>query len=78
MNLTVEDLKTIRIGLNKVPFSSRNNILETVSKVDAMLAEHNLKFEMEAKPKRKYQRGTTYEYVFNPINKPSWQYITTI
>jgi pantothenate synthetase len=69
MNLTVEELKTIRMGLNKVAFSSRNNVLETVSKVDAMLAEHNLKFEMEAKPKRKWQRDTTYEYVFNPINK---------
>ncbi len=69
MNLTVEELKTIRMGLNKVSFSSRNNVLETVSKVDAMLAEHNLKFDMVAKPKRKYQRGTIYEYVFNPINK---------
>ena len=69
MSLTIEELKTIRMGLNKVPFSSRNNILETVSKVDAMLAEHNLMFEMKAKPKRKYQRSTEYEYVFNPINK---------
>jgi hypothetical protein len=69
MNLTVEELKTIRMGLNKVAFSSRNNILETVRSVDAMLAEHNLKFEMIAKPKRKWQRDTTYDYVFNPINK---------
>jgi hypothetical protein len=37
--------------------------------VDAELAKHNLKFEMEAKPKRKWQRDTSYEYVFNPINK---------
>jgi predicted DNA-binding protein YlxM (UPF0122 family) len=69
MSLTVEDLKTIRIGLNKVAFSSRNNVLETVKNVDAMLAEYNLKFEMVAKPKRKWQRDTSYEYVFNPINK---------
>jgi len=69
MNLTVEELKTIRMGLNKVAFSSRNNILETVRSVDAMLAEHNLKLEMIAKPKRKWQRDTTYDYVFNPINK---------
>jgi predicted DNA-binding protein YlxM (UPF0122 family) len=69
MSLTVEDLKTIRIGLNKVAFSSRNNVLETVKNVDAMLAEHNLKFEMVAKPKRKWQRDTIYDYVFNPINK---------
>jgi hypothetical protein len=69
MSLTVEDLKTIRIGLNKVAFSSRNNVLETVKNVDAMLAEHNLKFEMVAKPKRKWQRDTSYDYIFNPINK---------
>jgi hypothetical protein len=24
---------------------------------------------MVAKPRRKYQRGTSHEYVFNPINK---------
>jgi len=69
MNLTIEDLKTIRIGLNKVAFSDRNNVLETMNNVDALLAEHNLKFEMEAKPKRKWQRDTVYNYVFNPINK---------
>ena len=67
MNLTVEQLKTIRMGLNKVPFSNRNNVLETINVVDGLLAEHGLKFEMEAQPKRKYERGTRYEYVFNPI-----------
>ena len=69
MNLSIEDLKTIRIGLNKVAFSDRNNVLETVKNVDALLAEHNLQFEMVAKPKRKWQRSTSYEYVFNPIKK---------
>lgn len=69
MNLSIEDLKTIRIGLNKVAFSDRNNVLETVKNVDALLAEHNLQFEMVAKPKRKWQRDTIYEYVFNPIKK---------
>jgi hypothetical protein len=67
MNLTIEDLKLIRMGLNKVHVSQQ--LLDTIKNVDAALAEHNLKFEMEAKPKRKYQRETTYEYVFNPINK---------
>jgi hypothetical protein len=67
MNLTIEDLKLIRIGLNKV--RATQQLLDTVKNVDALLAEHNLKFEMEAKPKRKWQRDTTYEYVFNPINK---------
>jgi hypothetical protein len=67
MNLTIEDLKLIRIGLNKVRVSQQ--LLDTMKNVDALLAEHNLKFEMEAKPKRKWQRDTSYEYVFNPINK---------
>jgi len=67
MNLTVEDLKLIRMGLNKVPVSQQ--LWDTIKNVDAMLAEHNLKFEMVSKPRRKYQRGTSHEYVFNPINK---------
>ena len=67
--LDIENLKTIRLGLNKVPFSTRNNILATVKKIDAILAEHNLKFEMVARPKAKYQRSNIYDYVFNPINK---------
>jgi hypothetical protein len=50
MNLTIEDLKLIRIGLNKVPVSPQ--MWDTVNNVDAILAEHNLKFEMVAKPKR--------------------------
>ena len=66
MNLTIEDLKLIRMGLNKVPVSPQ--MWDTVKNVDAILAEHNLKFEMEAKPKRKWQRDTAYNYVFNPIN----------
>jgi hypothetical protein len=67
MNLTIEDLKTIRCVLNKVAIST--STLQTIKNVDAELAEHNLKFEMVAKPKRKYQRDNKYEYVFNPINK---------
>jgi hypothetical protein len=67
MNLTIEDLKLIRMGLNKVPVS--HQLWDTIKSVDAMLAEHNLKYEMVSKPRRKYQRGTSHEYVFNPINK---------
>ena len=33
MNLSIEELKTIRLGLNKVAFSDRNNVLDTV-KID--------------------------------------------
>lgn len=67
MNLSIEELKTIRLGLNKVFFSDRNNILDTVKIVDAMLAEHNLKGEYESLPKRKYARRTESKFVFNPI-----------
>ena len=65
--LTVEDLKVIRCALNKYPYARVTS--QAIMGVDAELAKHNLKFEMEAKPKRKYQRSTEYEYVFNPIKK---------
>ena len=65
MNLTVEDLKLIRLGLNQVPVSQQ--MWDTIKNVDAMLAEHNFKGEFESLPKRKYARNTTSKYVFNPI-----------
>ena len=65
MNLTVEDLKLIRAGLGKVGVSQQ--LWETIKNVDAMLAEHNLKAEYEAQPKRKYSRSTQSKLVFNPI-----------
>ena len=65
MNLTVEDLKLIRLGLNQVPVSQQ--MWDTIKNVDAMLAEHNLKGEFESLPRRKYARNTTSKYVFNPI-----------
>ena len=67
MNLTIEDLKLIRIGLNKVNVSQQ--LWATIKNVDAMLAEYNLLYERVELPKRKYQRGSNSEYVFNPINK---------
>ena len=67
MNLSIEELKTIRLGLNKVFFGDRNNILDTMKVVDAMLAEHNLKGEYESLPRRKYARRTESKFVFNPI-----------
>ena len=67
MNLSIEELKTIRLGLNKVFFSDRNNILDTMKVVDAMLAEHNLKGEYESLPRRKYARSTESKFVFNLI-----------
>ena len=67
--LSIEDLKLIRIGLNKVPFTGNPGILDTIKRVDAILATHNLKFEMVARPKVKYQRSNIYDYVFKAINK---------
>ena len=67
MNLTIEDLKLIRAGLNKVAVSQQ--LWATIKNVDAMLAEHNLVYERVELPKRKYQRGSNGTYVFNPINK---------
>ena len=65
MNLTVEDLKLIRLGLNHVPVSQQ--MWDTIKNVDAMLAEHNLKGEFESLPRRKYARSTRSKFVFNPI-----------
>jgi hypothetical protein len=67
MNLTIEDLKLIRLGLNKIDVNP--HMWDTIKKVDTMLAEHNLKGEFESLPRRKYARNTTSKFVFNPINK---------
>ena len=67
MNLTIEDLKLIRLGLNKIDVNP--HMWDTIKKVDTMLAEHNLKGEFESLPRRKYARNTTSKFVYNPINK---------
>jgi hypothetical protein len=65
MNLTIEDLKLIRLSLGKVNASAQ--VWETIKVVDVMLAEHNLKPEYESQPKRKYARRIESKLVFNPI-----------
>jgi len=65
MSLTIEDLKLIRLSLGKVNASAQ--VWETIKTIDAMLAEHNLKPEYEAQPKRKYARNIESKLVFNPI-----------
>lgn len=66
MDLTVEDLKVIRVALGKA--SLNNAIVMTINNVDAELAKHNLKAVYRSKPKRKYQREADGEYIFEPIN----------
>jgi hypothetical protein len=67
MNLTIEDLKTIRLALSKYPLST--GLVGTIGKIDDELAKHNLKAEYEVQPKRKYSRGIESKLIFNPINK---------
>lgn len=67
MNLTIEDLKVIRLALNNVSISTA--LLNTINNVDAELAKHNLKIQSHIKPKRPYQRRSEIEYTFEPINK---------
>lgn len=67
MNLTVEDLKVIRLALSSYPLSTQ--VMKTLDNVDAELAKHNLRATYRRLPKRKYQHNSTRggEYVFEPI-----------
>lgn len=65
MNLTVEDLKTIRVALSSMHLTQK--VWETINTVDAELAKHNLKAVYRRLPKKKYQRQTEGEYIFEPI-----------
>ena len=66
-NLTIEDLKTIKLALAKYPLST--GLMGTIAKIDDALATHNIKAEWVSLPKRKYQRETRGEYQFIAINK---------
>ena len=65
MNLTVEDLKTIRVALSRMHLTQQ--VWGTINNVDAELAKHNLKATYRRLPKRKYQRQEEGEYIFEPI-----------
>ena len=65
MNLTLEDLKVIRLALSSYPLSTQ--VIKTLDNVDAELAKHNLRATYRSLPKRKYQRNRQGEYVFEPI-----------
>lgn len=65
MDFTVEDLKTIRLALTNVHLTQ--GVWDTINNVDAELAKHNLRAVYRVLPKRKYQRQTEGEYIFEPI-----------
>ena len=67
MNLTVEDLKIVRLALSSYPLSTQ--VMKTLDNVDAELAKHNLRATYRSLPKRKYQRQRQGEYIFELIKK---------
>lgn len=66
-NLTVEDLKTIRLALSNIHLT--RGVWDTINNVDAELAKHNLRAVYKSLPKRKYQRQAEGEYIFESIQK---------
>lgn len=66
MNLSIEDLKTIRLALSSYPLNKQVNA--TLEAIDAELAKHNLKAVWKRLPKRPYQRQAEGEYIFEQIN----------
>ena len=67
MNLTLEDLKIVRLALSTYPLSTE--VMKTIENVDAELAKHNLRAVYRSLPKRPYQRKKDGGYVFEPIKK---------
>lgn len=67
MNLTVEDLKIIRLALSSYPLSTQ--VIKTIEGIDTELAKHNLRATYRSLPKRPYQRQQQGEYIFEPIKK---------
>lgn len=67
MNLTIEDLKVIRLALHKTPLSGA--VITAIDNVDKVLAENNLKLERVLRPRKKYQRTPDADYIFVEIKK---------
>jgi hypothetical protein len=65
LELTLEELKVIRVGLNKAPASLIG--LDAIKKVDALLLENNLIYERTELPKVKYQKKAIVKYVFQEV-----------
>jgi len=67
-NLSIEDLKVIRVALNTQPLSQA--VLEAIAAVDNELAaKHNVKAEWVSLPPKPYQRTPRGEYQFKEIVK---------
>jgi hypothetical protein len=66
-NLSIEDLKTIRLALSSYPLSKA--VITALDNIDRELATHNIKAVYKSLPKRKYQRQASGEYVFEAIKK---------
>jgi hypothetical protein len=66
-NLTVEDLKVIRLALSQ--YSLSRSVITAIDNVDIELAQHGLKATYQSLPKRKYQRQAHGEYIFETIKK---------
>ena len=66
MNLTIEEVKVMRMALLKAPLARLT--LDLATRTDVWLAEQGWRLEHRALPRRKYQRNSRYEYVWMEIN----------
>ena len=67
LELSLEELKSLREGLSKARATSLNYGI--IKKIEAILLENNLIYEFVAKPKVKYQKKTVWEYVWKEVKK---------
>jgi hypothetical protein len=65
MNLTIEEVKVMRLALQKAPLARLT--LDLATRTDKWLADQGWKLEYRALPKVKYQRQK-HEYVWVEIN----------
>jgi hypothetical protein len=62
LELSLEEVKSLREGLGKALATSLNYGI--IKKIDAMLLENNLTYELVPQPKTKYQKKTIWERVW--------------
>ena len=65
LELTLEQLKLIRVGLNTAPLQT--GTWDLIKKLDAILLENNLIYERIELPKAKYQKKARVRYVFQEV-----------
>ena len=65
MNLSLEEVKAIRVALNKVAATTAG--WEVIKKADAYLLENGLIYERTELPKVKYQKKAIVKYVFTEV-----------